>query len=206
MSPTLFSYEEELGRNLSLSHRILFHTSRRRLLTSRSYAIALRATLSLTRSIPFFRRSASLPRHLAAVAMLDTSLRLARSRAAKRTLSVPLAQDVYAMLCHFLGISEEDETDPDLVLVTAGAPQRKKILGLKRDKRRLGTSLSFVNVSAPSSDGGSEALLTKGFPELDKKGGLRASLGYEIEDSVKGRGWTLGKSVTSMETYLVDGN
>lgn len=169
MSPTLLSYEEELWRNLSLSHRILYHTSRRRLLTSRSYAIALRATLSLTKSIPFFRRSASLPRHVAAIAMLDTSLRLARSRAAKRTLSVPLAQDVYAMLCHFLGISEEDEADPDLVLITAVEPQSKRILGLKRDKRRLGTSLSFVNVSASSSEGEIDPLARRNFLSLTKK-------------------------------------
>lgn len=33
-----------------------------------------------------------------------------------------------------------------------------------------------------------------------------ASLGYEMEKKVRGKGRTLGKSVTSLGTFFVDGN
>lgn len=101
--PASTPYEHELKRNLSLSRTILFHASPSRLLSSRSYSIALRSTLRLSSSVPALRRAATEPCHLSAVAATEANLREARLHAAKKATTVPLAHDVFALLCGFLG-------------------------------------------------------------------------------------------------------
>lgn len=204
MSQPTLTYEEELRHNLSLSRTILHQTSRRRLLLSRSYTVALRATLALTKSIPYFRRFAKHGRHLTAIAMLDASLRLARSRAYKKTLSLPIAQDVYAMLSHFLGLSEVDKGDLEIVWVTDGQPTKKGVLGKRKEKRWFGSSTSFIENWEGKQ--GEQLFATRTFSQSARKG--RCSLRAELEKRVdgegerEGEGWNRGRSASCVGEYF----
>lgn len=102
-NPTSTPDEQHIKRNLSLSRTILFYTSPTRILTSRSFSIALRATLRLSSSLPALRRASVEPWHFASVSAIETNLKQARVHAARKANTVPLAHDVFALLCGFLG-------------------------------------------------------------------------------------------------------
>lgn len=136
-------YSLELSQNLHLSRTILHHTSRRRLFPSRSYGVALRATLSLSRSIPYFLRHSSHPRHVASITLLDASLRMARQRAGQKASSLSVAQDVFALLSHFLGLPEPKDTDAGLILFQEGKGKTSGLFGWRRGHDRLAAVASY---------------------------------------------------------------
>lgn len=123
------SREENLGallqHNVKVARVIAFETSPLRMLARHAYKNALVATRRLTGDFGKMKRTAQTCEHLKMVEQLDKCLRQCRLNAMVKSVSVSVAQDVFVLLSHYLGLCSV----PDKSAIGAYAVRRKGSAG-----------------------------------------------------------------------------
>lgn len=98
-----------LEHNMKIARVIAYETSPLRILTRHAYKNALIATRRLTGDIGKMKRSARTSCQKTMLQQLEVCLRQSRINAMVKSVSVSVAQDVFVLLSHYLGLCSVPE-------------------------------------------------------------------------------------------------
>lgn len=124
-------YEARLKNNIFEARVIAFETSPHRLIPRHSYKNALFATRRLISNTFLLRKNASTNAHHAVLNKTEALLLAARDHAMVKSFDVSVAQDVFVLLSHYLGLTAVPEEPPQYHLHTSSFARHKSFVAEK---------------------------------------------------------------------------